>query len=67
MFGVRGPLDLALVGVLASLTVPLAEAGVSLFALSTYETDYLLVHGHQVSRAVEAWRAAGHVVVLPVK
>ncbi|MCK5430181.1 MAG: ACT domain-containing protein, partial [Anaerolineales bacterium] len=40
---VVGPLDFSLVGVLASLAVPLADAGVSIFALSTYDTDYILV------------------------
>jgi hypothetical protein len=36
-------LDLSLVGILASLTVPLARAGISLFVVSTFDTDYLLV------------------------
>ena len=40
---VEGPLDFSLTGVLASLTGPLAREGISVFALSTYDTDYLLV------------------------
>ncbi|HEX9074790.1 MAG TPA: ACT domain-containing protein, partial [Anaerolineae bacterium] len=40
---VRGPLDFVLTGILASLAVPLAEAGISIFAISTYDTDYFLV------------------------
>src|SRR5947207_2330262 len=40
---VAGTLDFSLVGVLVSLTVPLAEVGVSVFAISTFDTDYLLI------------------------
>lgn len=40
---VEGPLDFSLTGILASLVNPLAEAGIPVFALSTFETDYLLV------------------------
>jgi hypothetical protein len=59
---VAGPLDFALVGVLASLLVPLAEAGVSTFAVSTFDTDYLLVREADLGRAAAALRAAGHAV-----
>ena len=55
-------MDLSVVGVLASLIAPLAEAGISLFAVSTFDTDYLLVRAHDRGRAVEALRACGHVV-----
>jgi hypothetical protein len=57
---VAGPLDFSLVGMLASLLGPLQEAGVSVFALSTYDTDYLLMKNTQLSRALKALRAAGH-------
>jgi uncharacterized protein len=43
IFQVAGPLDFSLTGILASIAGPLADAGVSLFALSTYDTDYLMV------------------------
>jgi hypothetical protein len=59
---VAGVLDLSLVGVLASLAAPLAASGVSLFALSTFETDYLLVPEPELDLAVEALCAAGHIV-----
>ena len=59
---VAGPLDLSLIGILASLAVPLAEARIPLFAVSTYDTDYLLVKGADVGRAVEVLRRAGHTV-----
>lgn len=59
---VQGPLDFSLVGVLWSLTDPLARVGVSVFAVSTYDTDYLLVQEAQVDQAVAALREAGHAV-----
>ena len=59
---VAGPLDFALVGVLASLLGPLQRAGVSVFVLSTYDTDYLLVKEKQLARAISALRDAGHVI-----
>jgi hypothetical protein len=59
---VEGPLDFSLTGVLAALLTPLAEAGVSIFALSTFDTDYLLVRAAQLDTAIAALSAAGHVV-----
>ncbi len=59
---VAGPLDFALVGVLASLAVPLAAAGVSVFAVSTYDTDYLLIRELDVAAALHALHGAGHIV-----
>jgi hypothetical protein len=59
---VAGPLDFAMVGVLADLTRPLADVSVSVFVISTYDTDYLMVHAGALERAVEALRAAGHHV-----
>jgi predicted glycoside hydrolase/deacetylase ChbG (UPF0249 family) len=56
---VVGPLDLGLVGVLACL---LARGGVSLFSLSTFDTDHLLVREADLERALAALRAAGHTV-----
>ena len=53
-FVVEGPLDFALVGILAKLSAALAEAGISLFALSTYDTDYLLVREAKLEAAAAA-------------
>ena len=50
---VKGPLDFSLTGILASLTTPLAKAGISVFAISTYDTDYLLVKEENLERAIE--------------
>ena len=59
---VAGPLDFALTGVLASLAGPLAEAGVSIFAVSTYDTDYLFVREEQLGTAIDALRRAGFAI-----
>jgi hypothetical protein len=57
---VAGTLDLSLVGVLSSLLDPLAAAGVSVFVVSTFDTDYALVKQLDLERAVEVPRRAGH-------
>jgi len=61
-FRVEGPLDFSLTGILNSLTAPLAAAGVSIFAISTFDTDYLLVNDKDFDRAVEHLVAAGHII-----
>ncbi len=55
-------IDFSVIGVLATLAVPLAEAGISVFAISTYNTDYMLVKEHDLGRAIEKLREAGHVL-----
>lgn len=59
---VRGPLDFGLTGVLAGLAGPLADAGVPVFVVSTFDTDWVLVPGGRLPDAVRALSAAGHVV-----
>jgi len=49
---VRGPLPLTEIGVIAALSVPLAEAGISVFVISTFDTDYLLIKEARLSSAV---------------
>jgi hypothetical protein len=49
-------------GVLAGLATPLATAAISMFAISTYDTDYVLVRRHDLDRAVHALEEAGHRV-----
>ncbi|HEX4954394.1 MAG TPA: ACT domain-containing protein [Thermoanaerobaculia bacterium] len=61
-FIVAGPLDFAWTGILADLTGALAEAGISVFAVSTFDTDVLLVREDRVEEAVAAWTGRGHVV-----
>jgi hypothetical protein len=52
----------ATVGVLASLASPLAEAKISVFAISTFDTDYLLVKQDDLDKAINALERAGHLV-----
>jgi hypothetical protein len=60
---VRGSLDLAETGVLAALATPLAEARISAFALSTFDTDYLLVKESDLSAALSALAQSGHRIL----
>lgn len=59
---VRGPLDFALTGVLAGIAGPLADAGVPIFVLSTFDTDVVLVPADHVQAATRALTDAGHAV-----
>ncbi len=63
-FAVQGPLDFSMVGVLATLLQPLADAEISVLTISTFDTDWLLVPVHDAERAGEMWRTAGHEVVV---
>jgi uncharacterized protein len=57
---VAGPLDFQLVGVLAALVTPLARAGIPVFVVSSFETDYLLIKADYLQRTVTVLREAGH-------
>lgn len=59
---VIGPLDFSITGILAAISAVLAEAQISIFALSTYDTDYLLVKSHDLQEAINALVSAGYVV-----
>jgi uncharacterized protein len=60
---VEGPLAITLTGILASLTGALTLAGVSVFAISTFDTDYLLVREADAERAVDLLSREGHRVL----
>ncbi len=60
--GVVGTLDFSLVGVVLSIAQPLADAGISIFVISTFDTDYVLVKQESLDRALAALRAAGHSI-----
>jgi uncharacterized protein len=49
---VEGPLDFGLTGILSSLAQPLAEAKISIFAISTFDTDYILVKQENLPKAL---------------
>jgi hypothetical protein len=61
---VQGPLDFSLTGILASIAAPLAEAGISVFAVATFDTDYVLVRDSSLAAAVSALRGAGHQIAV---
>ncbi len=58
----EGPFELGMIGVLASLATPLAESEVSVLAIATYDTDYVLVRESQLDLATEALRERGHEI-----
>lgn len=59
---VAGPLDFALTGIAASLAAPLADAGISVFFVATFDTDYLLVKEDRLADATAALERAGHTL-----
>ena len=56
----EGPFPFSMTGVLASFLQPLAEAQIPIFAISTFDTDYVLIKEENLERALAALRAAGH-------
>lgn len=60
---VIGPLDLSLTGILSSLLQPLAEAGVGVISVSTFDTDYLLVKTENVASTERILSLAGHRIL----
>ncbi len=61
-FWLHGPFDFEQTGVLAALLTPLAEVHIGIFAISTYDTDYILVKQENAAAAMRVWRSAGHQV-----
>lgn len=61
-FAVQGTLDLTATGILLALLAPLADEGISVFTISTFDTDWILVPKADADRAAEAWRRQGHTV-----
>ena len=61
-FKVRGPMALSEIGVLASIATPLAGARISIFVVSTFNTDYVLVNSEKLAHAISALEQAGHKI-----
>ncbi len=59
---VQGPLGFSITGILASLSMPLASEGVSIFVFSSYDTDHIMVKQYELEKAVEVLQKAGHTV-----
>lgn len=62
-FYLEGKLDFSLIGILANIATVLAENGISIFALSTFDTDYILVKNRDFERALSVLSASGHIVL----
>jgi hypothetical protein len=60
---VEGPIPFDVTGVAAALVAPLADAGISVFLIATFDTDYLLVKSAVWERAVDVLRSAGHELI----
>ena len=61
-FKIQGVLDFSLIGILAKISTVLAEKQIGIFAVSTFNTDYILVKNENFDRALAALRAAGYTV-----
>lgn len=62
MLKVEGPLDFSLTGILAGIATTLANVSVSIFAISTFDTDYILIKQGQIERAIQALRDASYQI-----
>jgi len=61
---IQGPLDFSLIGILSSISSILAERGISIFAISTYDTDYILVKNKDIDDAIEILSNKGHEFII---
>jgi hypothetical protein len=61
-FEIAGPLDFTMVGVLSGLLEPLARQGISILALSTFDTDWILVEADRTEDAQTTWKRSGNTV-----
>ena len=63
-FRIEGVLDFSLIGILAKISTCLAESGIGIFAISTFNTDYILTKAENFQRALDALASAGYEVGL---
>ena len=62
-FCVQGVLDFSLIGILSKISTILAEHGISIFAVSTYNTDYILIKDTNYEKALEVLKSSGYQIV----
>lgn len=62
-FRIQGILDFSLIGILSQIATLMAENGIGIFAVSTYNTDYIFVKEENFGEALEVLSAAGYTVV----
>ena len=61
-FRIQGVLDFSLIGILAEISAILAENGISIFAVSTYNTDYILIKNEKYQKALDVLKASGYQI-----
>lgn len=62
-FRIQGILDFSLIGILARIAVVLADNGISIFAVSTYNTDYVLIKKENYQKGLKVLQAAGYKII----
>ena len=62
-FCVQGVLDCSLIGILSKISTILAERGISIFAVSTYNTDYILIKDTNYEKALEVLKSSGYEII----
>lgn len=62
-FRIQGILDFSLIGILAKIAAVLADNGISIFVISTYNTDYVLIKKENYQKGLEILQAAGYTIV----
>ena len=66
-FRIKGELDFSLIGILSKLSAILADKGIGIFAVSTYNTDYILVKEERFDEALQTLSQAGYTVTEPLE
>lgn len=62
-FRIQGVLDFSLIGILAKIATVLADNGISIFAVSTYNTDYVLIKKENYQKALDILQTTGYKIV----
>lgn len=62
-FRIQGGLDFSLIGILAKIAAALADNGISIFAVSTYNTDYVLMKKENYQKALDVLKALGYMII----
>lgn len=60
---IEGPLDFSLIGILSAISTILAQKGISIFAVSTYDTDYVLVKSKDIENTIDSLTKEGYEII----
>ena len=60
---IQGPLDFSMIGIIAEISGILKDNNISIFTISTYDTDYILIKDMDVTKAIEALKTGGHKII----